>query len=133
MPIAYSLKYLKDNTNAKLGYTTEYSVEECTTSKYPSQDVSLNNKNGFLGVTMRFRIDYKLNGSAKSISSGDIKTNTKKVKAIPAGAYDIRITIEYKDGFKWKFLADANYSKPTEVCFESTQSFATVRIKQVGC
>ncbi len=137
VPIAYSLKYLKDNTSAKLGYTTEYSVETCETNKYPSRDVSLNNKNGFLGVTMRFRIDYKIKSggstSSKTIHSGDIVTNRKTTKAIPAGAFDIRITIEFKDGFKWKFLADKDLTRPAETCFESTQSFAKVTVKQVGC
>ena len=137
VPIAYSLKYLKDNTNAKLGYTTEYSVEKCEQKTYSAQTVSLNNKNGFLGVSMRFTITYKQKSGGitynKTINSGDITTNTKEVKTVPAGAYDIRVEVEYKDGFKWKFLSDRNYSKPTKLCMESTQTLTSVSVKYVSC
>ncbi|WP_339925275.1 thiol-activated cytolysin family protein [uncultured Cyclobacterium sp.] len=139
VPIAYSLKYLKDNTNAKLGYTTEYEIETCTGSAYPSQTVSLNNRNGFLGMTMRFTITYKIleDGSvkSKSIPSGNIPTSTKKVKTVPAGAYGIRIAVEYLDGLIWKFRADENFSKPTKICLESTQKgFPTkVDVNVVSC
>lgn len=137
VPISYKLHFLKDNTSAKLGYTTEYQVKTCSDKLYPSRDVSLNNKNGFLGVTMRFSIAYKYksNGNtySKTISSGDISTNTKRVKTIPAGSFDIRITVEYKDGFKWKFLSDYDYSKPTALCLESTQTITQVKIKGVSC
>lgn len=137
VPIAYSLKYLKDNTNAKLGYTTEYNVETCQQKTYPSQTVALDNNNGFLGVTMRFTITYKQKSGGytynRSISSGDISTNTKEVKTVPAGAFDIRVAVEYKDGFKWKFLLDRNYSKPTKLCMESTQTLTKVSVKIVSC
>ncbi|UZD22775.1 thiol-activated cytolysin family protein [Algoriphagus halophytocola] len=137
VPIAYSLKYLKDNTNAKLGYTTEYSIQNCEQKTYPSQNVSLNNKNGFLGVTMRFTIYYKQKSGGntynRTVSSGDIKTNTKEVKAVPSGAFDIRVVVEFKDGFKWKFLYDREYSRPTQLCMESTQSLTQVRVQSVSC
>lgn len=132
VPISYKLTYLKDNSTAKLGYTTEYKVESCTDKSYPSAEVSLNNKNGFLGVTMRFTITYKqrTNGIEynRTINSGDIKTNTKVIKTIPSGSYGIRVTIEYLDGFKWKFLSDATYSKPTKACFESTQNATRTKV-----
>lgn len=139
VPISYKLTYLKDNSTAKLGYTTEYQVETCTDNLYPSAEVSLNNKNGFLGVTMRYTVTYKqrVNGIeySKSLGSGEIKTNTKTVKTIPSGAYGIRLTIEYLDGFKWKFLSDYTYSKPTKACFESTQNAlkTQVYVKGVSC
>ena len=137
VPIAYSLKYLKDNTSAKLGYTTDYNVKTCEEGVYPARDVSLNNKNGFLGVNMRFTITYKKlsggNSYNHTINSGTISTNTKNIKSIPAGAYDIRITIEFQDGFKWKFLSDYTYSRPTAACFQSEQSFAKVTVKKISC
>lgn len=139
VPISYKLTYLKDNSTAKLGYTTEYDVESCTDKLYPSAEISLNNKNGFLGVTMRFTITYKqrTNGIEynRTINSGDIKTNTKKVKTVPAGAYGIRLTIEYLDGFKWKFLSDRTFSKPTQACYESTMNAlkTQVFVKGVSC
>ncbi|MBI1933682.1 MAG: thiol-activated cytolysin family protein [Ignavibacteriales bacterium] len=43
VPIAYSVFYLKDNSLAKLGYTTEYTAKECvTTQKYNTIDIFLN-------------------------------------------------------------------------------------------
>ena len=137
VPIAYSLKYLKDNTNAKLGYTTDYNVTTCENGVYPARDIWLNNKNGFLGVDMRFIVTYKQKTDGivynRNLTSGDIKTNTKRTKTVPAGAYDIRVTIEFQDGFKWKFLTDKTYSRPTASCWESTQSFAKVTVRQVNC
>lgn len=44
VPIAYSVFYLKDNSLAKLGYTTEYTANECvTTQKYNTIDIFLSN------------------------------------------------------------------------------------------
>ena len=37
VPIAYQVRYLKDNRLAKLGYTTEYTTTECTTTKNVSR------------------------------------------------------------------------------------------------
>ncbi|EAZ80116.1 thiol-activated cytolysin family protein [Algoriphagus machipongonensis] len=139
VPISYKLTYLKDNSTAKLGYTTEYEVETCQDYQYPSKPVSLNNKNGFLGPTVRFTIAYKqrVNGIEynKSIGSGSIKTNTKAVKTIPAGAYGIRVTIEVLDGFKWKFLSDKTYSKPTQVCLQTTTNTLKTKIylNEISC
>lgn len=139
VPISYKLHYLSDNTTAKLGYTTEYQVKTCQEKKHPAKEVTLNNRNGFLGVDVRFTITYKTkeNGITynRTISSGDIKTNTKTAKTIPAGAFGIRLTVEYQDGFKWKFLADNTYSKPTQVCLETTQNAVRTKIfiNQVSC
>lgn len=139
VPIAYSLKYLKDNTNAKLGYTTEYNVTTCEDGIYPARDISLNNKNGICGTDVRFRVTYKTreNGITynRTINSGEIRQNKKVVKTVPAGAYDIRLTVEFQDGFSWKFLADDTYSRPTAVCMETTASnFCTkINLKEVGC
>ncbi|MDN3202687.1 thiol-activated cytolysin family protein [Algoriphagus sediminis] len=139
VPISYKLHYMKDNTTAKLGYTTEYEVRTCEENKYPARDISLNNKNGFLGVTVRFTVNYKTQTDGitynRSLGSGDIKTNTKKTKTVPAGAYDIRLTVEYKDGLKWKFLGDGTYSRPTRVCLETTMNTLKTQIylNTVGC
>jgi thiol-activated cytolysin len=137
VPISYKLHYLKDNTTAKLGYTTDYQIESCEDNLHPAMDVSLNNKNGFLGPTMRFTITYKISEKGKEVSktirSGDITTNTKTVRKVPAGAYGIRLTTEYKDGFKWKFLGDRTFSKPTKVCMESNSSLTQVTLKYISC
>ncbi|MCC5930414.1 MAG: thiol-activated cytolysin family protein [Cyclobacteriaceae bacterium] len=137
VPISYKLHYLKDNTTAKLGYTTEYQIESCEENLHPAREVSLNNKNGLLGPTMRFTITYKVSEKgkevSKSIGSGEIRTNTKTVKTIPAGAYGIRLTTEYKDGFVWKFLGDRTFSRPTKVCMESNATLTQVTLKYISC
>ncbi|MHA7128976.1 thiol-activated cytolysin family protein [Algoriphagus namhaensis] len=139
VPISYKLHYLKDNTTAKLGYTTEYEVKTCEEKKHPARDISLNNRNGFLGVTVRFTVNYKTQTDGitynRSLGSGDIKTNTKTTKTVPAGAYDIRLTVEFKDGLKWKFLGDGTYSRPTKVCMETTMNAIRTQVflKTVGC
>ncbi|GAA0878683.1 hypothetical protein GCM10009119_16510 [Algoriphagus jejuensis] len=139
VPISYKLHFLKDNTTAKLGYTTEYKAETCEERKHAAQEVTLNNKNGFLGVDVRFIISYKIMVDGKqtsgNVGSGDIKTNTKAVRTIPAGAFGIRLSVEYQDGLKWKFLEDKTYSKPTKICLETTQNITRTKIflEQVSC
>ncbi|GMQ24437.1 cholesterol-dependent cytolysin suilysin [Algoriphagus sp. oki45] len=139
VPISYKLHYLKDNTTAKLGYTTEYDVQTCEEKKHPAREISLNNRSGICGIDVRFTITYKVmvNGvpSNKAISSGEIVQNRKVVKEVPAGAYDIRLTVEVQDGFAWKFLADRIYSKPTQVCLETTARNLCTQIvlNQVNC
>jgi len=59
-------------------------VRTCEEKKQPAREVTLNNKNGFLGVTVRFTITYKTkeNGITynRTISSGDIKPIQKELK-----------------------------------------------------
>ncbi len=139
VPISYKLHYLKDNTTAKLGYTTEYDVKTCEEKKHPAREVSLNNRNGICGIDVRFTIAYKTmeNGITynRTISSGEIRQNKKTVKTVPAGAFGIRVTVEFQDGFSWKFLGDKTYSKPTKVCLETTmKNFCTkIEMKEVNC
>jgi len=94
VPIAYSVFYLKDNSLAKLGYTTEYTAKECvTTQKANTIKVYLGNFNAIkdcdgLGsgagdFLIRVQIlnenngrivtDYPSNGKTKglSLNSGD--------------------------------------------------------------
>lgn len=63
VPIAYTIRYLKDNSFAKMGYTTDYSIKECYTEKYVHGDVSLdNNITNYLLLPVpqvRFYFEYK--------------------------------------------------------------------------
>ena len=143
VPIAYTVRFLKDNTFAKLGYTTEYEVQSCTPDIYPARDISVHNKTGkgiIAGWDIRYTITYKTKNSSgnvynNTINSGTISRDKKVTKSVPAGAYNIRLTVEVKDGFSWKFLFDKTYDRPTRDCYETTGDIIGGKIywKRVNC
>lgn len=107
VPIAYSVFYLKDNSLAKLGYTTEYTANECvTTQKYNTIDIFLDKFNvvkdcdGVGAGDGEFRVDAyvrDINGKnihhyTKSIDSGEGANSINKT---------YKITLEKKIGEKF--------------------------------
>ena len=122
VPIAYTVRYLKDNTFAKMGYTTEYQAEDCRTIPVPAARVNVKNSTGpgaAIGWDMRYFIEYKdRNGKPQTIASGKVIKGNAIDKEVPAGSYDIRLRVEYVDGLVWKKIGDASWAVPTNACRE---------------
>lgn len=105
VPIAYTVRYLKDNSFAKMGYTTDYKVKDCTPKVFSHANAILDNN---IILDVRFRFKYKKRGS----NSIDY-TNWKKVKkndappAIrpPNGAHDVKVQFEVWD-LTWKHMGE---------------------------
>jgi thiol-activated cytolysin len=124
VPIAYSVFYLKDNSLAKLGYTTEYTAKECvTTQKSNTISVYFGNFNAIKdcdGVgsgagDFRVRVqilnenngrivsDYPSNGNYKSLSlnNGDkYLINKTKTFTLPKSAgkkFTVKLIVYEKD------------------------------------
>ena len=105
VPIAYTVRYLKDNMFAKMGYTTDYKTIDCSTKAFSHANAFLDNN---IGQDVRFRFKYKKRGS-NSVAY----TNWKKVKkndappAIrpPSGAHDVKVQFEVWD-ITWKHMGE---------------------------
>jgi thiol-activated cytolysin len=138
VPIAYTVRYLKDNSFAKLGYTTEYQIETCTQNQHPAREISVHNRNAALvGPIIKFTITYKqlTDGITynRTIHSGNINLQNKVTRTVPAGSFDIKLTVEFLDGFSWKFLAERNWDRPTRACFETNSSLTSITFKTTPC
>jgi len=128
VPIAYSVYYLKDNSLAKLGYTTEYTATECVTTQHSNTiSVYLGNFNAIKdcdGVgsgagDFRVRVqilnennsrlvtDYPSNGNYKSLSlnNGDkYLINKTKNFTLPKSAgkkFTVKLIVYEKDKNVW--------------------------------
>ncbi|PCJ94855.1 MAG: hypothetical protein COA50_10750 [Flavobacteriaceae bacterium] len=106
VPIAYTIRYLKDNTFAKMGYTTDYKIENCGKFAY-------NHKNAFVkktvSQTVRFRFTYKQQGTQNFKTTGWTEVDKNKVnvgKQPPNGAHDVRVQFEFLDVFVWTTMGE---------------------------
>ncbi|MBP0905355.1 thiol-activated cytolysin family protein [Mariniflexile gromovii] len=105
VPIAYTIRYLKDNTFAKMGYTTDYEVVDCSIQEYQHKNVYLDNS---LLVDSRFRFAYKKKGTQtlgytdwKKVSTNASKEGIKP----PSGAHGVTVQFQAWD-FTWKSLGE---------------------------
>ncbi len=103
VPIAYTIRYLKDNSFAKMGYTTDYKVVDCSTKAYSHKNAFLDNN---ITLDVRFRFQYKKKGSHtidhtnwKKVSKNDPPVAAKP----PSGAHDVKVQFEVWD-ITWKYL-----------------------------
>ena len=109
--IAYTVRYLKDNGLLKMGYTTDYTATECVESPTLPASFKLEN-HGWYNV--RYNHTYKDNlGETKRGGSGTLLLLQNKKSFYPAGAYDLRVTLEYNNGSSWKHWKDY-WLKPGE-------------------
>ena len=118
VPIAYTIRYLKDNQIAKMGYTTDYSVTECSKALVPGANINIHNDAGYL---VRAFVRYKdANGVGRSKSTGNISAGFNKDLSIPAGAYDIYLDVEFRSVFDWFnfFNKDHYYQVPVGKCYK---------------
>lgn len=113
VPIAYTIRYLKDNTFAKMGYTTDYSIEQCGSFAFAHKNTYIKKD---LNQKMRFRFSYKAKGTQNFKTTGWTEVTKNKVNTAakpPAGAHDVRIQFEFLDVFIWTTMGEfsLNYIK----------------------
>lgn len=118
-PIAYTIKYLKDNRIAKMGYNTDYRLEECQTYAYVHKNARLRKT---IGVDVRFRFSYKKRGTQTTEETDWKKVDEKNIffnMSPPNGAHDVHIQFQYWD-LVWKTMGefDLNYIN-SEKCYEA--------------
>ncbi|NKI32386.1 thiol-activated cytolysin family protein [Croceivirga thetidis] len=124
-PIGYTIKYLKDNKIAKMGYNTDYRIETCGYYDYTHKNVGLKKE---ILVDVRYRFSYKDADSGNTIkyypSSGYVEVDERNryfYSTPPDGAYDVKIEFQYWDlgwkNFNGTFNPDY-VSSP--LCYEAT-------------
>lgn len=88
VPIAYTVRFLKDNTIAKMGYTTDYKSTECKTWKESRITVY----NGGIYVARAFARYYPRNQpTVVTVGTGNFTQYLSRVLVIPAGATDLEL------------------------------------------
>ena len=96
VPIAYSIRYVQDNSFAKMGYTTEYSIEECKDYEFQHEKITYTHSHS---GESRFRIKYRKGNSSYYYYGPyreDIGKNESAEIIPPRGAYDVEIEVDYK-------------------------------------
>ncbi|MCG2461119.1 thiol-activated cytolysin family protein [Flavobacteriaceae bacterium F89] len=135
VPIAYTIRYLKDNTFAKMGYSTDYTVMKCGSAAYQ-------HKNAYVKKTIsqkvRFRFSYKQQGTQNFKTTKWTEVTKKNVKVggkPPSGAHGVRIQFEFLDVFVWTSLGESNLDYiGSERCYEAYYpSFLKVAVKKINC
>lgn len=99
VPIAYTMRYLKDNSIAKMGYNTTYAVEQCDpNAPYVHEEVTVKN-DSYHDTRFYFRYrpqetNYFYNGPSYELNQG-----SQTSRRPPHGAYDVKIIFESQIGF----------------------------------
>jgi hypothetical protein len=135
VPIAYTIRFLKDNSLAKMGYTTDYVALNCTTAKREHNRIIFKNT---VVDNFRIGIEYKLKEAA-NVSYDDIVWKENKVDGEnttitpPAGAYDIFYYIDRAKagtGYENKWTDNiGGYVHNYEDCFESYRDYLEVKVR----
>ncbi len=137
VPIGYSVRYLKDNSLAKMGYTTDYRVEECGSLPFNHDEITVENDSYH---DTRFRLEWRgqdsniqYNGPYYELNQGDVLSKTPQ-----SGAHDVEIRFEYQYGAgSWNYIDkyNPNYIN-SEKCYKFTGGDifgAPSQISSVNC
>lgn len=97
-PIAYILKYLKDNRIAELDYNTEDSLETCQTYAYDHESLDVDNSSIF---NLRFRLIYKSrNGNNTTIGGCTTVNNGQRKVVNPTDrSQNVKVVFQLQDAF----------------------------------
>ncbi len=116
VPIAYTIRFLNDNSLAKMGYTTEYATELCNV--YTKGYVKVDHSGGYVA---KYTLSYEQNGESKSFGSGDFSLGFSKRIDIPANATHIKVKAEAYTGLIWDprntILEEDFLANPGNICY----------------
>ncbi|RIV41856.1 thiol-activated cytolysin family protein [Flagellimonas pelagia] len=144
-PISYTVRFLKDNTVAKMGYTEDYQAETCTSEGVVHRTVDFINDSS---RTFKFALTYKnqLQGSGGSVTKSDLDANPSlwvtsnvsgSIKTIqpPNGAYDITIWVQDDGGADVYQYYIGNSTNGGNSCHRATTGIfgCCLTIQQVTC
>ncbi len=146
-PISYTVRFLKDNTIAKMGYTDNYQAEICSSEGIQHRTVDFINDTG---RDFRFALSYEneLQGSGGSITKDDLdktenaglwvdSTTSGSIKTIqpPNGAYNIRIWVQDDDEADIYQYDIGDTTSSSNSCHRATTGFlgCCLEIQRVTC
>lgn len=131
VPIAYTVRYLKNNTIAKLGYTTDYAVDECKKTAVPGAEISVQNDGGYVAY---FALRYKdINGVDRSMNTGSFSSFMVRKLTLPAGAHNITLDVDYHGAFSWYDFFEKTYTVPVKKCFKLWGTAFSVQHGEISC
>lgn len=131
VPIAYTVRYLKDNRLAKMGYTTDYQVEECSRRLVPGARITVQNDAGYV---IRFSVRYRdAAGESRSKGSGDFSAGFVRSVDLPDGAYDITLDVDFRSVFDWFDYFEKKYAVPQRKCYKVWGTLFDKRNAEVSC
>jgi thiol-activated cytolysin len=131
VPIAYTVRYLKDNRLAKMGYTTDYQVEECSRRLVPGARITVQNDAGYV---IRFSVRYRdSSGKSQSKGSGDFSAGFVRSVDLPDGAHDITLDVDFRSVFDWFDYFEKKYPVPQRKCYKVWGTLFDKRNAEVSC
>ncbi len=137
VPIAYTIRYLKDNSLAKMGYTTDYRVEQCGSFPYAHESAKVFN-DSFHDI--RYRFNYKGQDSNFNYSGPWYTVNQDEqiTRTPPSGAHDVEIETQWQCGAgSWNAMEDFPIGYlSSDRCYTSTGGSiicGASSITQVSC
>jgi thiol-activated cytolysin len=126
VPIAYTVKFLMDNKVAKMGYTTDYTAKECSTSKMGRIKVY-----GPGWYIAKFSVSYNnWEGTPVSWSSGNITAGTSKMYVIPGGSTNI---VVQASSVSCSTIFTKYYDTPRDACFTTGGTVCFTNYSEVQC
>jgi len=129
--IAYTIRYLKDNEISKMGYTTDYSVKECTRALVPGARISIVNKAGYVAWgEVSYTDTY---GLRRSASTGNFSLVQVGRINLPAGAHNITLDVGYRSVFYWFDLFTDKFDVPTKKCYKVWCTLFDRRYSTITC
>lgn len=131
VPIAYTMRFLRDNSLAKMGYNTNYTIEQCDPSaNFVHEDVNVTN-NSYHDT--RFYFKYKPSGGNFYLIGPKYELNqgSSTTKSPPNGAYDVEIVFESQIGWfgDWEEIGDCDIG---HVTYERSYQFTGGDINDHG-
>jgi thiol-activated cytolysin len=127
VPIAYTVKFLKDNKVAKMGYTTNYTANDCIFSKRGL--VSVKNHGNY--QIKLFIVYDKFDGQHVYLTPSGIRPDDSYFHTIPGGSKNIIIHAQTESGSKSIFRIEL--SGPRDCCFVTTGNLTDFKGYEVDC
>lgn len=129
--IAYTVRFLKDNSLAKMGYTTDYTATSCEESKTAAASFKLENQGWYNVRFIRSYIDPS--GSAKYFTGRTLLLDQNMKVDFPPGSYNIEVTLEYSNGSSWKHWKDYSISAGQNKCVKTSGDLLFIGRKIGNC
>jgi hypothetical protein len=99
VPIAYTVRLLKDNAIAKMGYTTDYTANECRRAS-PAW-ITVRNSGGWYSARASVKYVDHATKQPVQINASNITIGTQRDFQVPAGATGVECWADEMWGFGW--------------------------------
>lgn len=131
VPISYTVWYLKDNKPAKMGYTTDYSINSCSQSLVPGAKLTVQNDAVFV-VGFEVRYKDKDNKSQKFTQAGFVSGVVRSF-TLPDGAHDIVLDVDFLSVVSWYDYFERSFSVPVRKCYKTWGTLFSPQHGEITC